>query len=434
MELEELRYKMLSQRSSNIQLRPKQNEAYKLMVRGKNIFLTGPGGSGKSELIKMFVNMYQHTKKIALCSTTGTSALLIGGTTLHSYTGIGLGKGSVGAITTLIFKRSYLRKRWSELDILIIDEVSMLSPELFDKLEEIARVVRHNNLPFGGIQLILSGDFLQLPCIDSDDFCNESKSWGKCITDYVYLNEIIRQDNPEFQNCLNHIRIGEFPNEVKELIESRVGAELVNEFGIEPTKLYSLNYAVDYINNKALDKLAKNNLEFREYEMEITMYGTVKNKMQTEEKFKKFCTAPVLLQLCVGAQVMLLWNLDLPNQLANGSRGVVVGFTEDLPVVRFLNGIERIIDYNTWEMEEGDIKSMRAIQIPLKLAYAVSIHKIQGSSLDYAEIDLSEVFEYGQCYTALSRVRSLEGLSIIAIDWDKVKAHPKAIEFYRGLE
>lgn len=432
MELEELNYKMISQYSSNIQLRPKQMEAYNLMVQGKNIFLTGSAGTGKSAIIKMFVNMYQNVKNIGLCSTTGTSAVLIGGTTLHSYTGIGLGKSSVEAITNVIFKKSYLRKRWNKLDILIIDEISMLSPELFDKLEEIARIVRYNNLPFGGIQLILSGDFLQLPCINSYNFCNESDSWKKCIKHFINLTEIIRQDNIEFQNCLNYIRMGEFPIKIKELIESRVGAKLNNDFGIKPTKLYSLNYDVDNINNKELNKLTKNNVEFREYEMEIIFSNNVKNKKQIEENFKKFCTAPIILELCVGAQVMLLWNLDLANQLANGSRGIVIGFTSnDIPIVRFLNGIERVIDYNTWEIEEGDIK---AIQIPLKLAYALSIHKAQGISLDYVELDLSNIFEYGQCYTALSRVRSLEGLSIISIDWNKIIAHPKAVEFYKNLK
>jgi ATP-dependent DNA helicase PIF1 len=143
--------------------------------------------------------------------------------------------------------------------------------------------------------------------------------------------------------------------------------------------------------------------------------------------------APETLQLCIGAQVMLLKNLDIPNGLANGSRGIVLGFVSDMPKVRFLNGEERIIDYNIWEVEENGKEILRAKQVPLKVAYAISIHKSQGCSLDYAEIDLSNIFEYGQAYVALSRVKSLEGLSIIDIDYDYINAHPTATEYYENL-
>jgi ATP-dependent DNA helicase PIF1 len=431
MELQELYYKMMSKQEIN--LRPKQSEAYSLMAQGESIFLTGMAGTGKTKVIKMFAENYGKTKKIAITSTTGTSALLIDGVTLHSYTGIGLGKGSVEAITKLIFKRSWLRKRWNDLEILIIDEISMLSPELFDKLEEIARIVRRNPRPFGGIQLILSGDYCQLPCIGSNKFCNHATSWDSCIKHIIYLNEILRQNDPVFQNCLNHIRLGETTPDVIEILQSRVGVLLKNEYGITPTKLYPLNYAVDHVNQIELDKLAlETDPDFFEYDMEITIYKS-KNRAVIEDKFKKYCTAPVTLQLCVGAQVVLLYNMDLGAKLANGSRGIVVRFINDLPVVKFLDGTERIIDYHIWEIEENDIKIMQAIQIPLKLAYAISIHMSQGCSLDYAEIDLSEIFEYGQSYVALSRVKSLEGLSLIGLNINKIKAHPEAIEFYRSL-
>ena len=164
--------------------------------------------------------------------------------------------------------------------------------------------------------------------------------------------------------------------------------------------------------------------------MDITVYPTVRNKMEVLEKHKKNCMALETLQLCVGAQVMLLHNLDLPAKLANGSRGVVTNFVDDMPVVKFLNGEERTIDYFVWEVEENDKKLLSARQIPLKVAYAMSIHKAQGVSLDYATVDLEEVFEYGQAYVALSRVRTLEGLNIIGLDFKKIKAHPQAKEFY----
>jgi ATP-dependent DNA helicase PIF1 len=152
------------------------------------------------------------------------------------------------------------------------------------------------------------------------------------------------------------------------------------------------------------------------------------------EKYRKSSLAPETLQLCVGAQVMLVCNLDLESGLANGSRGVVVSIVEDVPVVRFMNGEERVISHWQWEIEEDRKKQVRITQIPLRLAWAQTIHKAQGSTIDYAEMDLSNVFTYGQAYVALSRVRSLEGLSIIDINYEAVKAHPKALEYYRNLK
>jgi len=384
-------------------------------------------------VIKMFMKVYQHSRQIALTSTTGTSALLLNGTTVHSYLGIGYGNGTVKSIAEKICSWSWLKKRWNELDCLFIDEISMMDPEVFDKLEEIARIVRRSVAPFGGIQIVLSGDFLQLPCVGSNNFCFEAKCWNKCITKTVYLNEIMRQGDNIFQEVLNKIRVGQIDTQVKKVLKSRIGVKLNNDYGIKPTGLYSHNSDVDLINDEELDNLARDGRQFYEYKMDTVVYSGVTNKTAALEKFKKYCTAPEILQLCVGAQVMLLKNLDIPNGLANGSRGVVTSFISDIPKVRFLNGEERVIEQNCWEVEENDKKILRAQQIPLKVAYAISIHKSQGCSLDYAEIDLSGVFEYGQSYVALSRVKSLEGLSIIDINYDYIQAHPKATAYYESL-
>lgn len=830
MELEKLKYKIMSEQlSTEIKLTEKQNIAYNLMANGKNVFVTGPGGVGKTAVIKMFIKVYKQNKIMGVTSTTGISALLFGGVTIHSFLGIGLGQGSVESIVGKLFKRPHLRKRWCELEVLIIDEISMLSPDLFDKLENVARRIRHNEEPFGGIQLILSGDFCfsgdtpilmsngsikmaqdiligdsimgdnakprivcklyqgiapmykisfprggedltvtgnhilclkhtrekkllwmktknswiiyywdnrtktkifsvgkkyktkerakeqaeiflaslpdvdviemtvndylklskndqenlacykiginewpeyknceltinpwllgawlgdgnsdgkgftnvdeecirfftqyleqmdcrvdkkenpkfryiiknktdrkispfkhelfhynlinnkhipeeymfstksnrlellaglidtdgslqtnkntfqisrsreqlakqicflarslgfscsikshsqtqmihankdykpckhiskmwrchiggniedipcriprkrasaivnrqydpllmkmkitplgsdnfygfeidgnrrfllgdftvthncQLPCVNSDDFCFESESWGRCVDQTVYLTEIMRQKELDWQNCLNDVRVGLLPKKTRKLLKTRVGVELKNDFGIKPTKLFSTNYSVDYINNKELDILAESDPEFFEYNMEIHVYPGVKNKDYAIDKYKKSCNAPETLQLCVGAQVMLLWNLDTDGGLVNGSRGVVTSFVGDIPMVKFLNGRELLIDYNVWEYEEQDKKILRVVQLPLKLAYALTVHRSQGCSLDYAEIDLSNTFEYGMAYVALSRVKKLEGLSIIDINFDKIKVNEKAIAFYKGL-
>jgi ATP-dependent DNA helicase PIF1 len=356
-------------------LSEKQKDALNKIVKGCNVFLTGPGGCGKSTIIKLFYGDYKDCKNIGITSTTGTSAILIGGVTLHSFLGIGLAKDSAESLYLKIKKKAYMFKRWRDLDTLIIDEISMLSPELFDKLELLARKLRNNELPFGGIQLVLTGDFLQLPCVETDDFCFEAKSWDKCIKHTIYLTEIFRQDNNNFQSCLNEIRIGKLSSKSIELLKSRVNIDLVNSNGIIPTKIYSLNVDVDNENQKELDKLfSKNtNLEFFEYELEANILK--KNLKFVDEKIKKNCIAPQTLQLCIGAQVMLLYNINLEMGLANGSRGIITKFEDNLPVVKFINGVECSIDYQEWVIEENGEKIISITQIPLKVAYAITVHK-----------------------------------------------------------
>lgn len=429
----EIQKELMQKEINSIKLNEKQNYAYNLMAQGTNIFITGPGGVGKTALIKLFTKVYSKSKIIAVTSTTGTSALLINGTTIHSYLGIGFGTNTIESITNKIKSMPWLRKRWTSLECLIIDEISMMNPDLFDKLEQIARIIRKSKTPFGGIQLILAGDFCQLPVVGNDKFCFEADSWNFCIQETIYLTQIIRQNDTIFQNVLNNIRLGNITAKIKNILNNRINANLSNNFGILPTKLYSTNIDVDRINNIELDKLAEKDITFYEYEMDIHVNAKVNNRTGVIEKFKKSCNAPEILQLCVGAQVMLLKNLDLANGLANGSRGIIIGFTQDLPVVKFLNGEERIIEMEIWEVLENDKPVLSAKQIPLKIAYAISIHKSQGCSLDFAEIDLSNIFEYGQAYVALSRVKSLQGLSIIGIDYNNICAHPKALEFYSNI-
>ena len=422
------------QKMTEFKLTREQEKAYSYMVSGKSILISGIPGAGKTETIKYFRTMYQGQRVIATTSTTGRSAILINGTTLHSYLGINTGSGSVGSLSTKILKSSKLRAVWRKLETLIIDEISMLSPELFDKLEEVARIVRNNKTPFGGIQLILSGDFNQIPPIGTDSFCFEAKSWKKCIDYSIFFRENIRQTEKEFRECLLKIRDGIVDRQVKQFLKSVENKKLENGMGIEPTKMFATNVEVDEINNKELDKLAETGLEFFEYEMETELYTYVPDREYVISKYRKNCVAPEVLQLCVGAQVMLLWNMDPYIQLVNGSRGVVTSFIDDIPVVKFLNGEERLIDYYSWEVEERDQKLMKIVQIPLKVAYGISIHKCQGTTLDYAIVDMSSIFAPGQAYVALSRVRKVSGLSISGLNFSCIKSHPKAVEYYRKLE
>ena len=419
---------------SKIKLNAKQQEALRKMTRGENLFLTGMAGSGKSEVIRTFYQMYKDSRVMAVTSMTGASAILLNGTTLHSYLGIGLGTNSTESLITTIKKKRYLKERWIKLQTLIIDEVSLKSVELFNKLNMVAKSVRNRFfLPFGGIQLILSGDFLQLPVIGDDHFCFESEAWQECIGDNIIeLTENMRQGDPLFQQVLSQIRIGNVEEgDVKEILNKRIGMELKNDLGIKPTKLYSHNIDVDEINRKELNKLIEETGIEYEYNLEFTIYP---NKFENiMEKYAKYCRVPTILKLTLGAQVMLLYNMDIENKLVNGSRGVVINFLDDLPVVRFLNGDERIIDYHIWEIEENDKKIASYSQVPLTLGYAYSIHKTMGVTLDYVEVDLGKIFTYGMAYVALSRVRTLEGLSIKEIDYNKIKAHPVAKEFYLKL-
>lgn len=408
------------------------------MTTGKSIFLTGVAGSGKSHILKLFVRRYKGVRNIAVTSTTGTSALLIEGVTLHSYLGIGLGRDDVDTLADKIMKNNWYRNRWEGLQCLVIDEVSMLTPKLFDKLEQLARVIRRNTMPFGGVQLILTGDFLQLPCIDSNDFCFNTDAWRECIDHVVYLKKVYRQKDKAFQDCLNSVRLGEITPDVKRLLDSRVGSEIVNDDGIKPTKLYALNRDVDDLNEQELDTLAADGRTFFEYDMRV--YNNARTSSAVTKLIKN-CPAAKTIQLCVGAQVMLLKNIDQGVGLVNGSRGIVQSFEMQddgvrYPLVKFVCGETRVIGYQSWQEKKANSETIVAevCQLPLKVAYAITIHKAQGVSLDCVELDLSNVFEYNQAYVALSRVKNINSLSITReINYDKIQAHPSALEFYMSI-
>lgn len=408
-----------------LSLNSKQQRAFNLMAKGHNIFLTGVAGSGKSTLIKLFKEKYSRVKRIAVTSTTGVSASLINGCTLHSFAGIGLGKSDINVLIHKVQTNGKSKQNWKRTDVLIIDEVSMLDSVLLEKLECIARTIRKSSKVFGGIQLILSGDFFQLPCVNSSTYCFESEIWNRCITHTCYLTEIVRQKDIIFQKVLNNVRINNITDETRKILDSRVRIELKNNNGITPTRIYSLKRDVKEINEFEIRRIR--NRKFV-YDMVVQ---TFKHKEEYEIKTCiKNCPAEQTLTLCMNAQVMLLNNNSL-NKF-NGSRGVIIGFTDDsLPVVRFLDGVELVINSHTWSItNQDDETEVTLTQIPLKLAYALTIHKSQGCSLDYAEINLSDVFEFGQAYVALSRVKSLEGLNIIDIDYNRIQCSDVVKTYY----
>ena len=421
-----------------------QAKAYDAICEGGNVFLTGAGGTGKSFLIEYIKNNLNH-KRIAVTALTGCAALLLGcgAKTLHSWAGIGLGKESAEALAAKIKKNTRARKSWRQSDILIIDEISMMPADLFDKLSLIAQIVRGSTRSFGGLQLILVGDFFQLPPIEVSptgrQYVFESDAWKAAITTTIELEEVKRQSDPQFKAILNEARIGRISEEHLAVLNGRKGLNWKDN-QIKPTLLFSRRAEVDTINETNLKSLSG---PFHTYNANLLNVGADcnynlkdPNLLYDVEQMDKAAQYQGTLVLAEGAQVMLIYNLDMEMGLVNGSRGVVVGFQKGkggtmCPRVMFKD-TTRLIDENDWPLENYPGVARR--QIPLILAYAQTIHKCQGSTLDSALIDIGRrTFEYGQAYVALSRVKSLDSLYIWDLNPSAFKVHAKVLEFYDGI-
>lgn len=423
--------------SKNLQLNSEQQYVLEMIESGKSVFLASPAGTGKSVVVRSFFEKHVSDGNIGLTATTGISALNIKGQTLHSFLGIGLARESVNDLQEIITKNTQKHKTWITLKTLIIDEVGMLHPDLFDKLEILARKIRKSKAFFGGIQLVLSGDLFQLPCVDrSGKLMVDSESFSKRITSgklcVIQMRNIIRQDDAVFKTILNKIRFGIVDKQVAKFLDEKKRARVPKK-DIKPTKLSCTKRSVSDMNEKELNKLAQKGHEFREYEMSFVDNGKSRYFANNTKLFIKNSTTPQTLQICDETQVMLTYNLT--SKLVNGSRGIVRSFTDtNYPVVEFLNGLTITVEpvkFDIFAPVRNTVEKIgHAVQIPLKVAYATTIHSCQGSTLDYAQIDLSEAFEYGQAYTAFSRVKNSEGLFIKPFNYDVIKAHPKALNFF----
>lgn len=419
-------------------LSPGQVDALTAVLQGKNILLTGPAGTGKSHTIKIIRDLYaQRGLKVAITATTGVSAVLVEGKTIHAWSGIGICNSKESALKRVMgYKKP--RERITSTALLIIDEVSMLSGHMLDILDYIFRIIRVNSNAFGGLQVVLCGDFYQLKPVKSDSYAFDAPNWTSLIHEVHELSFIFRQNDVKFCQALNEIRIGEVTQSTMELLAGCLGRKF--EGDIQPTELYPTNDDVSWLNENELWKLATPENHVREIASLDEVIEKPRPRIPRGEKFylecserlNKDCLAPSLLQLAVGAQVMLTKNLNVDGGLANGSRGIVVGFgPQGEPVVKFRNG--QVVNMYTcqWIMRINETTKVRRTQYPIKLAFAVSIHKSQGMTIDLLKVDLgSKIFTEGQFYTAVSRSRTLEGLSLMAVDWDKVFVSKKVKEFY----
>ena len=398
-----------------------QSDAFDVYLSGQNLFLTGPGGTGKSKWIRdVFLDCKRKRRHIQVCALTGCAALLLEceAKTLHSWAGIGL--GGKDALQKVMSNR-YVRERWQKCQTLIVDEVSMLAVGLFETLDDIGKAVRKSPLPFGGIQVIFSGDFFQLPPIDPG-FCFQSSRWQVTFPVTIVLSQIFRQSDPVYCKILTDLRHGKVTKSSLDILNAHV------RLGDGITKLVPTRMMAQGINSSAYAALSTSHEVV--YTMDTHLGKFTKEKASHEVTYlRTHVLAEELLHLKIGCHVMCVANLS--ELVVNGSQGVVVRFHAGFPVVQFTHG-EVVVGPHSWESEL--LPGVGVSQVPLIYAWAITIHKAQGASLDSAEIDAgSGVFECGQTYVALSRVRSLQGLFLSSFNVQKIKLNKSVVDFYANL-
>lgn len=400
----------------------KQAQALTVMLGGNSVFLTGAPGAGKTFVLNEFIRRARRKgKDVAVTASTGIAATHIGGSTIHSWSGLGIRDFLGPKDLAQLSGNAKLVKRYNSCDILVIDEVSMLHGNRLNMVNQVCKLLRKNPEPFGGMQVILVGDLFQLPPIsrgsDEMDFVHLSSSWDDLDPKICYLSEQHRQTGDGLLDLLDAMRGGELEEMHEELLKGRIGEKPSKDNQI--TRLYSHNIDIDTLNNRYLNAIED---KIYEYEMES------KGSATKVEQLKRSVLAPEDLQLKVGAEVMFVANNPTGN-FVNGTRGRVVEFKENQPVVRLVNGRKITVKQHSWKLEEDGKVRAEIVQLPLRLAWAITIHKSQGMSLDGAEIDLSKTFTPGMGYVALSRVRSLDGLYLAGINAMALRMHPQIYEF-----
>ncbi len=398
----------------------KQLTALAILDAGHSVFLTGPAGSGKTYVLNAFVRQARADgKSVAITASTGLAATHLGGSTIHSWAGIGIADELHKRHAADMSKGR--QDQIKKADILIIDEVSMLHDYRLDMVDQVCRAVRKNESPFGGLQVVLAGDFYQLPPVNRPDgkqggFITESNAWEELDPVVCYLEEQFRQDDDQLLDILTALRDNDLRRKHAEaLLERKV---VRTPFDEPVTELYTKNINVDSVNQAKLDAMSG---EVHEYEMTTT------GRANAVESLKKSCLAPERLQLKKGAFVMFVKN-STEKKYVNGTLGEVVDFDKDTdyPIIKTRSGRRVEVTPDTWEMRDGEKKVASLVQLPLRLAWAITVHKSQGMTLDAAHMDLSDAFVPGMGYVALSRVRSLSTLTLGGLNRMALTMHEEA--------
>jgi len=402
-----------------------QSEAFDLLKMGKNIFLSGAAGAGKTYVLNKYINyLRENNVEVAVTASTGIAATHLQGTTIHSWSGIGIKNCLTDSDLESLMTNKRIVRNYQKNKVLIIDEISMLPAYQLDMVNTVAQHILSNSAPFGGIQVILCGDFFQLPPVASSlverekKFAFEATIWQESKFEVCYLHEQHRQEDDALLAILNDIRSGKAGEHTKVPLRTRYKKE--PQGATKATKIYSRNINVDAINERELATLPGKEKIFN---------MSAKGFSALVEGLKKTCLALEQLKLKVGAEVMFVKN-DPAGAYVNGTRCVVVGFEKsdsEWPIVRTYDNRTFVVYAEDWKFEDNNV--MRAIisQVPLRLAWAITIHKSQGMTLEAAEIDLGDAFEPGMGYVALSRVRSLSGLKLMNLNEMALKVHPKIL-------
>lgn len=413
----------------------RQSTALDILKTGQNVFLTGSAGSGKTYTLNQFIH-YLRARRVAVAVTasTGIAATHMNGTTIHSWSGIGIKDELTERDLKNISGRRYLVERLKDTAVLIIDEISMLHAKQLDMVNQVLKHARKNDLPFGGLQVVVAGDFFQLPPIGSrgesnrEKFAFMSPAWLEADFHICYLTEQHRQDDQQegkginLDTILNQIREQSVTFEAIDALQA-THSQAVD---ISRTRLYTHNLNVNTINQKELDSLTTKPVIFKSTDVgDSKLVETLKKNVRTSDE----------LILKVGAKVMFIKN-NSELAVSNGTMGEVVAFEpikaddkegDKLPVVKLNDGRRVRAEVEEWviEDENGEVLASYS-QVPLCLAWAITIHKSQGMTLDAAEIDLSKTFELGQGYVALSRLKSLEGLQLLGMNDMSLQLDPLA--------
>lgn len=424
-----------------------QTLALDAVKEGKSVFITGSPGTGKSYLLKTIIEYFNHDfKTIAITASTGCSATLIGGQTIHSYLSMGIGNNTIENIVAKIkgYRGKYMKIM--KLKALILDEISMIDDATFDKISSIFKKVRDNPIPFGGVQVILVGDFCQLSPV-SGNFCFTSSEWNELNPECIQLNELVRQkDDIIFQNILQEIRFGKCSKKTEKILSELQNTKFKK---IKPTKLYSLNRDVSQINQREFDILyLKTNDVLAETANIIQCFPLSHDSLDCDSNTDIDISKDIfrfnassndkaakldeyVVELFKGLQVMVTRNINFDTNLINGTIGVVTNLTKKSVTIKDTKGMMHIVWYHT---DTNNNTKIHHKFMPIKLAYALSIHKSQGATLDAIEVDGStSIFASGQLYTALSRARNMSSIRLMNFDKGSIMCNQIVKNFYANI-